>query len=209
MGVYSKYIFPRLLDRAMSSEAKETVRQRLLADARGDVLEIGFGTGLNLRHYPKQISRLVAVDTNPGMHRRAVQRLQQCHFSVEHHQVAAEATGLESASFDTVVSTWTLCSVADVDQVLQEIARVARPDGKFLFVEHGLCPEPRVQRWQNWLNPINRLIGAGCNLNRDMPKLIQQSPLRIERLETYYIQGVPRIGAFTFEGSARPIVTGC
>src|SRR5262245_61908413 len=144
MSFFSQVIFPRLCDLLMSKSLLTRHRRQLLAGAYGDVLEIGFGTGLNLPYYPKGVHKLTAVDPNPGMHRLAQKRIKQAGFEVDPHVVSGERLPFEDSRFDCAVSTFTLCSIKDVAQALSEVYRVLKGGGTFLFLEHGLSPEPRV-----------------------------------------------------------------
>src|SRR4051812_39317349 len=148
MGLYSRYVFPWLLDRALSCPAAAAQRPVVLARACGNVLEIGFGTGLNLPHYPPAVRRLAVVDPNPGVARRARRRIAASPVPVEYLPLHnGREIGAADESFDTVVSTWTLCSIADVGYALEEVYRLLRPGGRFLFIEHGLAPDEKVARW--------------------------------------------------------------
>lgn len=202
MGLYSRWILPRLLDLFMSNEVMRAERTLVLAEARGQTLEIGFGTGLNLPHYPAQLRHLVAVDANPGMSTLARRRLGASGLCVDHRVLNAERLPLEDASFDTVVSTWTLCSIADVDRALGEVRRVLKPGGRFLFVEHGLSDEPAVRRWQDRLTPLQKRLADGCHLNRDIEALIRAQGLEFESLRRFYMDKLPRPGAYTYRGIA-------
>ena len=179
-------------------------RRELLSGVGGDVLEIGFGSGLNLPFYTPAVKRLTAVEPSAGMSRKARRRIEASTIPVT--TIGADASRplpLGDASFDSVVSTWTLCTIPDVAAALREVYRVLRPGGSFYFVEHGLSPDPAVARWQRRLNPINRRIGGGCNLDRDIESLLRGSPLAVARLETFYLPHVPRLGGYTYRGVAR------
>jgi ubiquinone/menaquinone biosynthesis C-methylase UbiE len=201
MGIYSRYIFPALMDLSMSSPAISKYRQQVLAEVNGDVLEIGFGTGLNLPHYPEQVNKLVVLDANPGMSARAQKRIAASPIEIESRILNSEVLPMRDRSFDAVVSTWTLCSIANVDQALSEIARVLKPGGKFYFIEHGLSQEPNIQKWQNRLNPIQKVIGDGCNINRNIAELVARH-LRIEKLEEFYFPKMPKVGGYFYQGVA-------
>ncbi|GAB4373616.1 MAG: class I SAM-dependent methyltransferase [Elainellaceae cyanobacterium] len=201
MGFYSQKLFPYLLDWAMSDSAFGQYRQELLADAKGDVLEIGFGTGLNLSYYPDQIQQLVAIDANPGMNSLARKRVQASSLTVDHRVLNGEQLPLADHAFDTVVSTWTLCSIAKVEQALQEIYRVLKPGGKFLFIEHGLSPDPGVQAWQNRLNPIQNVIADGCHLNRNIGQLVK-AHFDTVTLEEFYAKNTLKIAGYFYKGRA-------
>lgn len=204
MGIYSRYLFPRLLNWGMACERLGEQRRHVLSSARGRVLEIGFGTGLNLPYYPKYIEYLTAIDNNPGMFRLLEGAGSEPPFELRIVRAGAEALPLEDSSFETVVSTWTLCSVGAIGRALEEIWRVLHPSGRFLFLEHGLSADPSVKRWQNRLNPLQRIIGDGCNLNRDMEALILKAGLRIEKLDRFYLEKTPRIMGYTYRGCAVP-----
>ncbi len=168
MGLYSRVIFPRLCEWAMSDPKMAALRGEALAAVAGEVLEIGFGTGLNLEHYSSQVRRIVAIEPGEGMNRLARRRIAQSRIEVDLHSQSALGMPFEPESFDWVVSTWTLCSIANVRQAVSEVFRVLRPGGRFVFLEHGLSEDPGVQRWQRRLNPIQRLIGDGCRLDLDV-----------------------------------------
>ncbi|HEY9860160.1 MAG TPA: class I SAM-dependent methyltransferase [Candidatus Obscuribacterales bacterium] len=202
MGFYSAVIFPRLLDWGMSHPALAQYRQELLAEVQGDILEIGFGTGLNLKYYPSDVHKITTVDVNPGVSALAQKRIQDAAIAVDHHLLNGENLPMADNTFDSVVSTWTLCSIAKVNQALQEIHRVLKPEGKFFFVEHGLSEDPQVQVWQNRLTPLQKVIGDGCHLNRQMQQLIEVSNFRILKLEKFYSNGLPKIGGYMYKGIA-------
>ncbi|MBW4456780.1 MAG: class I SAM-dependent methyltransferase [Nostoc indistinguendum CM1-VF10] len=174
MGLYSRVIFPRLLDWSLSLPNLAKYRQELLADVTGEVLEIGFGTGLNLAYYPYSIHKITTVDVNPGMNALANKRISDSGIIVEQLLLSSENLPMPDNTFDSVVSTWTLCSIANVQQALQEVYRVLKPGGRFFFMEHGLSDKPSVQVWQHRLTPIQKVVADGCHLNRDIQKLIEQ-----------------------------------
>lgn len=202
MSFYSQVIFPRILDLSMSSLTLAKYRQEVLAEVEGEVLEIGFGTGLNLPHYPQAARKIVAVDPNPTMKRLAQKRIAASEIEVEFCQLSGEALPMEDNRFDSAVSTWTLCSIPKVEQALQEVYRVLKPGGRFFFVEHGLSPDRNVQVWQNRLNPIQKRIGDGCNLNRNMAQLIEEANLNFERLERRYLENTPEFLGYCYQGVA-------
>ncbi|MBW4428668.1 MAG: class I SAM-dependent methyltransferase [Nostoc desertorum CM1-VF14] len=174
MRLYSQVIFPRLLDWSLSVPTLAKYRQELLADVTGEVLEIGFGTGLNLAYYPCSIHKITTVDVNPGMNALANKRISNSDIIVEQLLLSSENLPMPDNTFDSVVSTWTLCSIANVQQALQEVYRVLKPGGRFFFVEHGLSDKPTVQVWQHRLTPIQKVVADGCHLNRDIQKLVEQ-----------------------------------
>lgn len=146
----------------------------MLADVTGEVLEIGFGTGLNLAYYPCSIHKITTIDVNPGMNALANKRISDSDIIVEQLLLSSENLPMPDNTFDSVVSTWTLCSIANVQQALQEVYRVLKPGGRFFFVEHGLSDKPSVQVWQHRLTPIQKVVADGCHLNRDIQKLVEQ-----------------------------------
>ncbi len=203
MGFYSKHIFPRFCNWVMDNREHDEQRLATLAEVTGEALEIGFGTGLNLPHYPDTVKSLVTIDTNPGMARAASSRIASCPFPVESQLLSGESLPMEDDRFDSVVSTWTLCSIVQVENALAEINRVLRPGGRFFFVEHGLSPDKSVRRWQNRLNPIQKIFAEGCNLNRDIRRLVKVSGLSIERLHNEYMPKAPRFAGYLYRGIAR------
>ncbi len=202
MGFYSRRIFPCLCEWGMSRQPLMECRRDVLSAARGRVLEIGVGTGLNLPLYPQHVRQITAIDANAGMIPRAEKRAARTDIEIDFRIVSAEGLPLASGQFDTVVSTWTLCSIPDVAAALQEVRRVMKPDGIFLFVEHGLSDDPRIRSWQNRLTPLNRLLADGCHLNRDMESLIGRNGFAFAELKKYYLKKVPRIAGFLYQGKA-------
>lgn len=201
MDFYSRNILPYLLDWAMADSNLVKYRQQVLADVTGEVLEIGFGTGLNLSYYPESIHKLVAIDANPGVHKLAEKRLQTSSITVDHRVLNGEALPMPDHSFDSVVSTWTLCSIAKVEQALEEIHRVLKPGGRFFFIEHGLSHEPEVQVWQNRLNPIQKIIAGGCHLNRNIRQLVE-AQFDSVTLEEFYADKEPKFIGYLYKGVA-------
>lgn len=202
MNIYSQYIFPRLLDWTMASSTINHYRKTLLKDVTGEVLEIGFGTGLNLAYYPEHIENLTTVEVNAGMNQLARKRVEQAPFKVDSRVLNGDSLPFNDESFDSVVSTWTLCSIAKIDQALQELYRVLRGGGKFFFIEHGLSDNPKVQAWQNRLTPLQKIVGDGCHLNRDMETLISQYFPRLE-LEKLKLETQPELVGFLYKGIAQ------
>ncbi len=203
--LYSKHVFPCLCDWAMSSKELHPLRKQSLQNVSGRVLEIGFGTGLNLPFYPEDVEEVYAVDVNPEMAPKALARIEKVSFPVQHHVISGEALPMENDSFDFVVSTFTLCSIAKVEQAIGEIWRVLRPGGQFCFLEHGLSPDPKVASWQTRLNPIHQVLGDGCHLNRPMEQIVRSQPFEVGPIQTFYLEGVPRvIGCLYQEQAFKP-----
>lgn len=202
MGIYSRYIFPRLMNWGMSMKTIAPYRKEILSHVRGKVLELGFGTGLNLPYYPASTGELHAVEVNAGMLPLARKNLERSPIHVVFHLLDAGQLPFGDESFDTVVSTWTLCSIPDVGQALAEVYRVLRPGGQFLFVEHGLSPEPGVQQWQHWLTPVQKVIAGGCHLDRDIGALISRAGFTFRQLRKEYAAGSPKIAGYFYIGIA-------
>lgn len=206
MGVYRDRVLPRLTDVAVRGRRFQEVRARVTAGLTGDVLEVGFGSGLNLPHYPEGVRRVLAVEPAPGGRRLAARRLAAC--GAAGNPVALEYIGLDGevlplgdAAVDHVLSTWTLCTIPDAGRALAEIRRVLRPGGTFRFAEHGLSKDPAVARWQDRLTPLQRRVAGGCHLNRPIDRLITGAGLAITHLEAYQMQG-PKPYVCMYEGSA-------
>src|SRR3954462_8425057 len=165
MGLYSRHIFPRLCDWVMGEPRMAKLRSEVLADVEGEVLEIGFGTGLNLPHCPSTVLRITTVDPNPGKGRMARRRAAESGIAVDQLAIDAEALPFDDETFDCVVSTWTLCSIPDVGRALGEVFRVLRRGGRLVFLEHGRSGDPKVRAWQRRVNPMERILGDGCRLD--------------------------------------------
>jgi ubiquinone/menaquinone biosynthesis C-methylase UbiE len=185
----------------MSGSAFSRLRQSVLADVQGEVLEIGFGTGLNLPYYPQSITKITTVDANSGMNSLANRRIQAGDRAVKLYTLSAEKLPFADCSFDSVVSTWTLCSIPDVHQALAEIYRVLKPGGKLFFIEHGLSNEPSVQTWQHRLTPIQKIIADGCHLDRNIQALMEQHFSQVS-VEAFYQEGLPKFSAYFYKGMA-------
>ena len=202
MGVYGRYIFPRILDWTMSLRTVAEQRPRALAEARGDVLEIGFGTGLNLPYYPSAVVRLMAVEPSSALRKRVRRRIAAAAMPVEMVHLNAACLPFDAGRFDCVVTTWTLCSIDDVGSALREIRRVLKPGGRYLFIEHGRSDDAEIARHQDRWNRLHGWIAGGCNLNRPIDRLIRESGLEIARLERFDMPDVPRRVAPHYLGSA-------
>lgn len=205
MGLYSWIVLPRLVGLACSCRPVQQQRAKIVPQAAGVVLELGFGTGLNLPHYdPMKVSRLFALEPGKGMLARARDRLRDAAIPVEILNETAERLSLPAASVDTVVVTYTLCSIPDAVAALEGARRALKPGGRLLFCEHGTAPDAGVRRWQGRIEPVWRLIGGGCHLTRDIPGLIRAGGFEIDRLDTMYLPGAPRWSGFNYWGAARP-----
>jgi len=202
MGFYSSVVFPRICDYLLGQPFISDYRKELLEAAGGRILEIGFGTGLNLPHYPPHVRTIDTVDPNAGMHRLAQRRIKQTGMRVDHHQLRSEQLPFADGMFDCVVSTFTLCSVADPNRVMSEIFRVLRPGSRFLFLEHGLSPDTAIQKWQRRMNWLQSLLGDGCKLDRNIKELVAaQSYAAIDSRE-HYLEKMPKISGYVYRGVA-------
>ena len=202
MSFYDKWILPRLVDLAMRNKEATRYRSQIVPQARGTVLEIGVGSGLNLPFYLAGVEQLYGLDPSEELLKMAKEKARGVALPVEFLGHSGEEIPLDDGSVDTVVTTWTLCSIPDPVKALKEMKRVLRPGGTLLFAEHGLAPEARVQRWQERLNPLWGSITGGCNLNRKMDDLIRTSGFRIVELDMEYAKG-PRPMSYIYFGSAR------
>jgi ubiquinone/menaquinone biosynthesis C-methylase UbiE len=201
MGVYDRLIVPRLIDLAMRNRRLDSYRLRAIRAARGVVLEIGVGSGRNLPLYGSAVERVCALDPSPQLLRSARARAADALVPVRLLQASAECLPFPDASFDTVVTTWTLCSIPNPITALTEMRRVLKPGGNLAFVEHGLCPEPRLARWQHRLTPCWKHISGGCHLDRKMDDLIRAAGFHLDTIETGYMRG-PKLAAFMYQGRA-------
>jgi len=202
MGLYKKYIFPRLCNLVMSREILEKYRKNLLSDVDGNILEIGFGTGINLSFYPEHVRKITVIEPNEGMNPKAIERVKSSGIQVDFHTLSTDSMPFSDCTFDGVVSTFTLCSIVNVRNGLLEIKRVLKQDGRFFFLEHGLSPDPNVEKWQNRLSPINGIFADGCNLNRNIKNLIGSNDLQISELENFYLEKTPRFAGYMYKGIA-------
>jgi ubiquinone/menaquinone biosynthesis C-methylase UbiE len=205
MGFYSNTLFPIILDKVMANGYMTKCRIQVLKDVKGDIFEIGFGTGLNLAHYPEHVKSVTTADVNPGMNTLAQQRIDASPINVTHDVLDGQSLPFEDESFDTVVCTWTLCSIPDVSSALNEMHRILRPGGRFHFVEHGLADDPKVRAWQNRLTPIQKIIGDGCHFNRNMEELIRDHHFSYDQLEMFYMKKAPRFGGYMYQGIAAKV----
>ena len=202
MTLYSRYILPKLVHVACSREPHRRRREALVPQARGRVLEIGIGSGLNLPYYDAgRVTRLWGLEPSPELTRMAEKAARSVDFDVEFIGLPGEEIPLEDDSVDTVLMTYTLCTIRDTGPALRQMARVLRPGGELLFCEHGAAPELSVRRWQDRMDPIWKRLGGGCRLNRAIPDLIRQGGFRIRQINSMYLPGW-RPASFNYWGSA-------
>jgi ubiquinone/menaquinone biosynthesis C-methylase UbiE len=202
MGFYQDQIVPLLINWSMRQKNLAAYRARIIPAAEGRVLEIGIGSGLNLPFYSRNVARVIGLEPSPRLLAMARRVERTGNGPVEFIEGSAEAIPLQDASVDTVVTTWTLCSIPDALRALRDMRRVLRPGGHLLFVEHGRAPDPNVIWWQDRLTPVWKRLGGGCHLNRAIETLIEGAGFQFDRLETGYMRG-PKPMTFMYEGSAR------
>jgi ubiquinone/menaquinone biosynthesis C-methylase UbiE len=203
MSFYQRHVIPHLLHWAMRQEAFVPFRRRVIGAADGRVLEVGIGSGLNLPLYGRSVRAVIGLEPSPELLRMARVRAAAASVPIELLEASAEAVPTDNASIDTVVTTWTLCTIPNAAVALAELRRVLRPGGALLFVEHGRAPEPGVARWQDRLDPLWSRAAGGCHLNRKIDDLISDGGFRIDALTHARLPG-PRTHTFLYEGRARP-----
>lgn len=201
MGLYADQLLPRATDVVMARKEFEPIRARVSAGLEGEVLEIGFGSGLNITHYPPAVRRVRAVDPATVGRKLAATRLAASPVPIEFVGLDGEDLPVESGGVDHVLCTWTLCSIPRPERALAEIFRVLRPGGAFHFAEHGRSPEEKVLRRQELFTPVWRRVAGGCHLDRPVQHLVEAAGLQTVELDTYYIKG-PKVFGYTYEGLA-------
>lgn len=203
MGLYQDHILPHIINLAMRNRDLLPYRERALSAAEGRVLEIGIGSGLNLPFYSPQTREILGLEPSPRLITMARRAAGSSSVPVTFIEGSAEAIPLDDHSIDTVVTTWTLCSIPGATTALEEMRRVLKPAGQLLFVEHGLSPETNVRKWQDRLTPVWKRIGGGCHLNRPIQSLIEGAGFNVSQIETGYARG-PKPMTFMYAGRARP-----
>jgi SAM-dependent methyltransferase len=203
MGFYENRVLPRLIDKGCGGPPVMKQRQKIVPKAHGRVLEVGMGSGLNLGLYdPNQVEFVWGLEPSEGMRRHAEPRLAESPIEVKWLSLPGEEIPLEDDSADTVLLTFTLCTIPDFNRALEQMRRVLKPTGQLLFCEHGEAPDPSTQKWQNRINPIWKKIAGGCNLNRPIPSCIEGAGFEIQDLDSMYLPNTPRIAAFNYWGTA-------
>lgn len=202
MGLWSEHVLPRVVDRRLGRGQAQAVRARVCAGLTGDVVEVGFGSGLNVPHYPPAVTRVAAVEPSELAWRLAAPRVEAATVPVDRAGLDGQRLPFADDAFDSALSTWTLCTIPDVVAALREVRRVLRPGGRLLFVEHGLAPEPSVQRWQRRLEPVQKRIGGGCHLTRRVDALLVEAGFTVLGMDRSYLPDEPRPFAALYEGVA-------
>lgn len=203
MRFYSKVVIPFFYDLSMDSEQINEGRKSILSRIKEEkVLEIGFGTAINLKFYPANVKHIIGIDANEGMLKQAKKKIAESKIKVEIIHQSSETLPFEDDSIDAVVSTYTLCSIKNIDSALKEIYRVLKPNGKYYFLEHGLADKPFTQKLQHLLNPIQNIWADGCNLNRNIKSLILDAGFKVIELKNYYMKRDPKIVGYMYEGIA-------
>lgn len=201
IGFYDEQVVPRLVDVALGGRQLARLRARVAAQLDGDVLEVGFGSGRNVAFYPPSVQRVRAVDPSVLGRRLAARRVAATQVPVEYVGLDGQSLALEDGTIDHVLTTWTLCTIPDVQAALFEIRRVLRPGGAIHFLEHGRSPDAKVANWQDRLTPLQRRIAGGCHLNRPIDQILRDSGLLVDQLDNYYVKG-PKAFSYMFEGVA-------
>ena len=206
MGFYDKHVLPRFINCACGTKPIMKQREKVVPQASGTVLEIGIGTGLNLPLYDAQrVERLIGLDPSEKSWELAGERAAHLAFDVEFIGLPGEEIPLGDNSVDTVMVTYALCTIPDPVTALRGMSRVLRPGGKLIFCEHGKAPDPKVVRWQDRLNPLWRKMAGGCNLNRDIPGILQEGGFSVASLDQCYLPGTPRFAGYNYWGTASQI----
>jgi len=203
MGLYERYVLPHMIDLACGAEPIGKQRQKVVPQAEGRVLEIGMGSGLNIPFYdPARVELVWGLEPSEGMRRKAQARVAQAGFDIEWLSLPGEEIPLDDDSADTVLLTYTLCTIADFRGALAQMRRVLKPGGRLLFSEHGAAPDAGVRKWQDRINPIWKKIAGGCNINREVPGALEEAGFAVKQLDTMYLPKTPKIAAFQYWGYA-------
>ena len=203
MGFYENHILPRFIDFACDQEPVAKQRQKVVPLAEGRVLEVGMGSGLNIPFYdPSRVEMVWGLEPSEGMRRRAQPRMSQAPFPIEWLGLPGEEIPLDDDSADSVLLTYTLCTIPDFRTALGQMRRVLKPGGRLLFSEHGAAPDAGVRKWQDRINPVWKKFSGGCNINRDVPKVLAEAGFELQELDSMYLPGPLKIAAFQYWGYA-------
>jgi SAM-dependent methyltransferase len=205
MGLYSEHVLPRIVDVACNMKEARPQRRRVCDGLAGSVVEIGFGSGLNVPFYPASVTQVTAVEPADVAWKLASKRLRETRLPVHRSGLDAETLPFPDDSFDAALSTWTMCTIPDIAAALRELRRVLKPDGALHFVEHGLAPDEGVRRWQHRLDPVQQRVFGGCHLTRPVAELLRQAGFAISELDVYYEKGTPKVFGANSLGVACPV----
>jgi ubiquinone/menaquinone biosynthesis C-methylase UbiE len=202
MGFYKEKVLPHIMNKALDTKVEREIRGRVCDGLHGEVVEIGFGSGLNVPYYPPEVTKLFAVEPSAVSMRLAQPRIAKSSAGIELAGLDGQRLDLPSEQFDAALSTWTLCTIPDIAAALAEVRRVLKPGGTLHFVEHGHTPDANVARWQDRLDPLEMRIAGGCHLTRKIADDIENAGFVAKGLDNYYAKGVPKPWGYTFEGRA-------
>lgn len=202
MGFYKEKVLPQIVNKVMDTKVQRETRGRVCEGLHGQVVEIGFGSGLNVRYYPPEVTKLFAVEPSAVSMRLAEPRIAKSSAVIELAGLDGQRLDLPSEQFDAALSTWTLCTIPDIAAALAEIRRVLKPGGTFHFVEHGHAPDANIARWQERLEPMSKVVSGGCHLTRPISDEIEHAGFVVKELDNYYAKGAPKPWGYIYEGRA-------